>query len=59
MTVNFMFVCYNFSSVRVAEWPPFRKELSTRLAVYSHCILSICNFSFSRCGFGARICFDY
>ena len=37
-----MFVHYTFSSVWVAEWPPFRKELPARLAM-CYCILSICN----------------
>ena len=32
-----------FSSVWVAEWPPFGKKLPARLAICSHCILSICN----------------
>ena len=36
---HFMFVHYTFSSVWVAEWPPFGKWL----AICSHCILSICN----------------
>ena len=40
---HFMFVHFTFSSVWVAEWPPFGKKLSTRLAVCSHCILYICN----------------
>ena len=40
---HFMFVHYTFSSVWVAEWPPFRKQLPARLAICSHCILSICN----------------
>ena len=35
---HFMFVHYTFSSVWVAEWPPF-----ARLAICSHFILSICN----------------
>ena len=33
---HFMFVHFTFSSVWVAEWP-------ARLAICSHCILSICN----------------
>ena len=37
------FVRYTLSSVCVAEWPPFGKQLPARLAVCSHCILSICN----------------
>ena len=40
---HFMFVHYTFSSVWVAEWPPFEKYLPARLAICSHCILSICN----------------
>ena len=37
------FVIYTFSSVWVAEWPPFGKLLPARLAICSRCILSICN----------------
>ena len=40
---HFMFVHYTFSSVWVAEWPPFGRKLPARLAICSHCILSICN----------------
>ena len=40
MTFQLMFLHYTFSSVWVAEWPPFGKELPPRLAVCSHCILS-------------------
>ena len=40
---HFMFVHYTFSSVWVAEWPPFGKQLTARLAICSHCILSICS----------------
>ena len=40
----FHFVCsLNFCSVWVAEWPPFGKQVPVRLAICSHCILSICN----------------
>ena len=39
----FMFLHYTFSSVWVAEWPPFGKQLPARLAICSHCIWSICN----------------
>ena len=42
-TFHFMFVHYTSSSVWVAEWPPFGKYLLARLAICSHCILSICN----------------
>ena len=51
-------VClYHFSSVWVAEWPPFGKELIPRLTICSFCILTICNFSYFtvlvfRAGFG-------
>ena len=37
---------YDFSSVLVAEWPSFGKELLTRLTICSLCILTICNFSY-------------
>ena len=40
---HFMCVHYTFNSVGVAEWPSFGKQLSARLAICSHCILSICN----------------
>ena len=46
VTLHLMIVHISFSSVCVAEWPPFGKELPTRLAVCSHCILSICNCSY-------------
>ena len=43
------------SSIWVAEWLPFGKELPTRLAVCSQCILSIVILLISRfsfeCGF--------
>ena len=38
-----MFVHYTFSSVWVAEWPPFGKKITVRLAICNNCILSICN----------------
>ena len=41
-----MFVHYTFSSVWVAEWPPLGKQLPARLAICSHCLLSICIFLF-------------
>ena len=40
---HFLFVQYTFSSVWVADRPPFGKKLPTRLTICSHCILSICN----------------
>ena len=39
----FMLVHYTFSSVWVAEWPPFRKQLPALLAICCLCILYICN----------------
>ena len=52
-----LYVCsFYFNSVCVAEWPPFRKELLTRLTICSLCILTICIFFFPslvlRVGFG-------
>ena len=41
---HLMFVHYTFSSVWVAEWPPFGKFLPTLLAICSHCLLSISIF---------------
>ena len=40
---HLMFVHYSLSSVWVAEWPPFGKQMSARLAICSHCLLSVCN----------------
>ena len=41
------YVCsYYFSSVWVAEWPSFRKELLTRLTICSFCTLTICNLGY-------------
>ena len=58
MMFHFMFVHYTFSSVWVAEWPPFGKQLPARLTICSRCILSICNIFFiSRFGFKSGICF--
>ena len=39
---RFVFVHCAFGSVCVSEWPSFGKCLPARLAVYSHCILSVC-----------------
>ena len=44
MVFHLMFVHYTFSSVWVAEWPPFGKYLPSQLVICSHCLLSICNF---------------
>ena len=43
---HLMFVHNTFSLVWVAEWPPFGKELPNPLALCSHCILPIGNFSY-------------
>ena len=40
------FIYIIFSSVWVAKWPSFGKELLTRLTICSLCILTICNFSY-------------
>ena len=40
---HLMFVHYTFSSVCFAELPPFGKKLPARLAICSHCNLSITN----------------
>ena len=42
---HLMIVRNIFSSVKVAAWPPFGKELLTLLTMCSLCILTICNFS--------------
>ena len=34
------------SWVKVAEWPPFAKELQIQLTVRFLCAMSICNFSY-------------
>ena len=44
VTFHLMFVDIIFSSVWVAEWSPFGKELLTRLAICFLCILTICYF---------------
>ena len=41
--LHLTFVNYTFSSVWVAEWPPFGKYLPAWLAKCSHVLLSICN----------------
>ena len=50
VSVMFCLMCVHimFSSLWVAEWPPFGKELLTWLTLFSLCILttSICNFSY-------------
>ena len=44
VSVMFHLTCVHiiFSSVAVAEWPPFGKKLLTRLTICSLCILTIC-----------------
>ena len=39
---HLMFVHYTSTLVWVAEWPPFGIYLPPRLAICSHCLLSIC-----------------
>ena len=45
LTFHLMCVHIICSSVLVAEWPYFGKELLPRLTIYSLCILTLCNFS--------------
>ena len=42
--LHFIYVLIILSSIKVAEWPPFRKELLIRLTVCPLCIMSDCNF---------------
>ena len=46
-----MFVHYTFSSVLVAEWPPFGEKAAHSLAICTYCILSICILFISHFGF--------
>ena len=48
VSLTFHLMCFHiiFSSVLVAEWPPFGKELLTRLTMCYFYILAICNFSY-------------
>ena len=46
MTFHLTCVHVIFTSVWVAEWPPFRKNLLTRLTICPLCILVICNFNY-------------
>ena len=55
MNVHLMFDHIIFSSVLVAEWPPFGKELPTRLTTCSNCILTICNLNYFPFGFEGGI----
>ena len=43
VTFHLKYIHISFSSVWVAEWPPFAKLLLTRLTIFSLCILTICN----------------
>ena len=59
MMFYLMFVYYTFSSVWVAEWSPFGKELPAWLAIRSHCLLSICNIIYFPFWFwGQDLAFD-
>ena len=53
VSVTFHLICVHIILVRfwVAEWPPFGKELLTRLTICSLCILTIYNSIISRFGF--------
>ena len=52
---HLMFVHNTLRSVWVAEWPPFGKKPPARLAICSHCLLSICNFDTSHFGYKGGI----
>ena len=44
---------YMFVHIWVTEWPPFGKELLTRLTICSLCILTVCNFGY------LQVCFRW
>ena len=48
ISVAFHLLCVRviLSSVWVAEWPPFGKELLTRLTICYLCIMTICGFGY-------------
>ena len=52
VTFHLMFVQVIFSWFSL--WPPFGKELLTRLTICSLCILTICNFSYFLFWFSGR-----
>ena len=56
MTFYLLCVHIIFSSAWIVEWPPFGKELLTRLTIIMlFCILTICNFSCFPFWFGGWI----
>ena len=57
MTFHLMPVNNTFCSFWIAELPPFGKKLPTRLAVCSHCILSIFNLTNFPFWFVRGVCF--
>ena len=52
---HLIFAHYAFSSVWVADWPPFGKKLPAWLAICSHRLLSICILFISHFGFKSGI----
>ena len=52
VSFHLMFVHIILSSVYFAEWPPFGKQLLTRLTISSLCILTIVPVWVLRVGFG-------
>ena len=47
LSLQALYVCsYSFSSVSVAEWPPFGKLVYTQLTICSLSISNICNISY-------------
>ena len=56
VSVTFHLMCVHiFSSVCVAKWPSFGKELLTWLTICYLCIWTICNLSIFRFGFDGWI----
>ena len=39
-------LCIILGSLKVAEWPPFGKELLIQLTICPLCLMFICNFGF-------------
>ena len=56
ISVTFHVMCVNitFSSVCVAMWPPFGKELLIRLTICYFCILTICSVCYFPFWFGEQ-----
>ena len=54
---HFMFVHYTFSSVWVAEWPPFEKKLTRSVSnLFSLCFVYLLYLFIPRFGFKSGVC---